>query len=108
MNPQRLDIDFLIQWDGRWLVGSGQGTARADHLVQRRRYPDPRDPSRRLTFPFVPGSEIKVFMHNVKTGWQWPGLRALHAGPHGTTVVVWQTLGTCAGSAVQPSGTVRQ
>ncbi len=62
MTTQRLDIDFSIKWDSRWQVGSGQGTARADHLVQLRRARKPRDhpgEGEWIKFPFVPGAQIK-------------------------------------------------
>jgi dienelactone hydrolase len=51
---------------------------------------------------FVPGSEIKVFVNNVKTGDGSGPVVALTAPvPHSATVDVWQILGTCAGSTVQ-------
>jgi CRISPR/Cas system CSM-associated protein Csm3 (group 7 of RAMP superfamily) len=54
MTPQRLDVCFTFTWENRWMVGSGRGTARADHEVQRRkRYPGDRG------MPFVPGAQIK-------------------------------------------------
>jgi hypothetical protein len=56
---------------------------------------------------FVPGSEIRVFVNNVKWGDGSGPVVALTVGgqpariPHGATVDVWQILGTCAGSTVQ-------
>ena len=51
---------------------------------------------------FVPGSEIKVFVNNVKTGDGSGPVVALTAPvPHNATVDVWQILGTCQGSTVQ-------
>jgi hypothetical protein len=51
---------------------------------------------------FVLGSEIKVFVNNVKTGDGSGPVVALTAPvPHNATIDVWQILGTCAGSTVQ-------
>ena len=49
MKPQRLDLYYDIDWQGRWHVGSGYQSAVADRLVRRR--PDGA--------PFVPGAQIK-------------------------------------------------
>lgn len=51
---------------------------------------------------FVPGSEIKVFVNNVKTGDGSGPVVVLTAPiPHRATIDVWQILGTCAGATVQ-------
>jgi hypothetical protein len=51
---------------------------------------------------FVPGSEIKVFVNNVKVGDGSGPVVALTAPvPHAATIDVWQILGTCAGPTVQ-------
>lgn len=51
---------------------------------------------------FVPGSEIKVFVNNIKTGdGSGPVVPLTQAIPHGATVHVWQIVGTCLGSTVQ-------
>ncbi|HEV7679485.1 MAG TPA: hypothetical protein VGQ42_13035 [Candidatus Dormibacteraeota bacterium] len=51
---------------------------------------------------FVLGSEIKVFVNNVKTGdGSGPVVALIGPVPHGATVDVWQILGTCQGSTVQ-------
>lgn len=51
---------------------------------------------------FVSGSEIKVFVNNVKTGdGSGPVVALTSPIPHGATVDVWQILGTCSGSTVQ-------
>ncbi len=51
MNPQRLDLDYHIIWQGRWHVGSGYQSAAADRLLRRLEGVDGG--------PFVPGSQIK-------------------------------------------------
>ena len=57
MNPQRLDLNYDIVWQGRWHVGSGYGSATADRLLQRMGGTDGD--------PFVPGSQIKgVLRHH--------------------------------------------
>lgn len=51
---------------------------------------------------FVQGSEIKVFVNNVKTGdGSGPVVTLTDPIPHGATVLVWQIIGTCEGSTVQ-------
>lgn len=51
---------------------------------------------------FVPGSEIKVFVNNVKTGdGSGPVVPLTAPIPHHATIDVWQILGTCQGSTVQ-------
>ncbi len=51
---------------------------------------------------FVSGSEIKVFVNNVKTGdGSGPIVALTSPVPHGATIDVWQILGTCKGSTVQ-------
>jgi dienelactone hydrolase len=51
---------------------------------------------------FIPGSEIKVFVNNVKTGdGSGPVVGLTAPIPHGARVDVWQILGTCSGSTVQ-------
>lgn len=51
---------------------------------------------------FVPGSEIKVFVNNVKTGDGSGPVVALTAPiPHHAVIDVWQILGSCLGSTVQ-------
>ncbi len=52
MSPQRLDLRYLITWEGRWYVGSGYQSATADRLQRRFRRGD-------RELPFVPGSQIK-------------------------------------------------
>ena len=57
MNPQRLDLNYDIVWQGRWHVGSGYGSATADRLLQRMGGTNGD--------PFVPGSQIKgVLRHH--------------------------------------------
>jgi CRISPR/Cas system CSM-associated protein Csm3 (group 7 of RAMP superfamily) len=51
---QRLDVSFLVSWEGRWHVGSGHATAAADRLLQRRKNAGPGPGA-----PFVPGSQVK-------------------------------------------------
>ncbi len=51
MNPQRLDLSYCINWEGRWHVGSGYQSAAADRLLRRLGGAD--------GVPFVPGSQIK-------------------------------------------------
>ena len=73
MNPQRLDLDYCIAWQGRWHVGSGYQSAVADRLL--RRLPDGS--------PFVPGSQIKgVLRHQCERLALALGLEAVdpHAG----------------------------
>ena len=51
---------------------------------------------------FVAGSEIKVFVNNVKVGdGSGPVVALTSPVPHGATIDVWQILGSCAGSTVQ-------
>jgi hypothetical protein len=51
---------------------------------------------------FVLGSEIKVFVNNVKTGdGSGPVVPLTQPIPHGATVHVWQIVGACSGSTVQ-------
>jgi hypothetical protein len=51
---------------------------------------------------FVLGSEIKVFVNNIKTGdGSGPVVPLTQPIPHGATVHVWQIVGTCSGSTVQ-------
>ncbi len=51
---------------------------------------------------FVLGSEIKVFVNNIKTGdGSGPVVPLTQPVPHGATVDVWQIVGTCSGSTVQ-------
>ena len=51
---------------------------------------------------FVLGSEIKVFVNNVKTGdGSGPVVPLTQPIPHGATVHVWQIVGSCSGSTVQ-------
>lgn len=51
---------------------------------------------------FVPGSEIKVFVNNVKRGdGSGPVVALTDPIPHNATIHVWQILGACAGSTVQ-------
>jgi CRISPR/Cas system CSM-associated protein Csm3 (group 7 of RAMP superfamily) len=79
MTPQRLDIHFALTWDGRWMVGSGRGTARADSLVQRRRL----GKQDRRGVPFVPGAQIKgVLRHHCEMLAGALGLSAV--SPHTT------------------------
>jgi CRISPR/Cas system CSM-associated protein Csm3 (group 7 of RAMP superfamily) len=52
--PQRLDVEFTIQWEAPWHVGSGQGTAGVDRLVRRRACG-----RRGARLPYVPASELK-------------------------------------------------
>ncbi|MGQ4807409.1 hypothetical protein NKDENANG_00757 [Candidatus Entotheonellaceae bacterium PAL068K] len=51
MQPQRLDLHYRIDWQGRWHVGSGYQSAVADRLLRRM--------GGRVGPPFVPGSQIK-------------------------------------------------
>ncbi len=51
---------------------------------------------------FVPGSEIKVFVNNIKTGdGSGPVITLTSPVPHQATIDVWQILGTCSGATVQ-------
>jgi hypothetical protein len=51
---------------------------------------------------FVAGSEIKVFVNNVKVGdGSGPVVALTSPVPHGATIDVWQILGSCAGNTVQ-------
>jgi CRISPR/Cas system CMR subunit Cmr4 (Cas7 group RAMP superfamily) len=58
-SPHRLDLEFRIDWEGTWHVGSGYGTALADRLIRRR--------GGREGWPFVPGSQVKgVLRHQAE------------------------------------------
>lgn len=76
MKPQRLDLYYLIKWQGRWHVGSGYQSAAIDRLQRRTRLPF-RSESHSVADqsaavgklaqlrPFVPGSQIKgVLRHH--------------------------------------------
>jgi dienelactone hydrolase len=53
---------------------------------------------------FVLGSEIRVFVNNVKTGdGSGPVVGLTSPVPHKATIDVWQILGTCLGRSVQQS-----
>ena len=51
MQPQRLDLEYHIVWQGRWHVGSGYQSAATNRLLHRMGGIDGP--------PFVPGSQIK-------------------------------------------------
>ena len=51
MQPQRLDLEYHIVWQGRWHVGSGYQSAATNRLLHRMGGVDGS--------PFVPGSQIK-------------------------------------------------
>ena len=51
MQPQRLDLEYHIVWQGRWHVGSGYQSAATNRLLHRMGGIDGS--------PFVPGSQIK-------------------------------------------------
>lgn len=51
---------------------------------------------------FVPGSQVKVFVNNLKVGdGSGPAIALTAPIPHEATVHIWQILGTCEGSTVQ-------
>ena len=73
MNPQRLDLEYNIVWQGRWHVGSGYESAATNRLLQRMGGIDGS--------PFVPGSQIKgVLRHQCERFACALGLEAVN--PH--------------------------
>lgn len=83
--------------------GSGTGTVQPCSALPAPQVGAVQDGDTQIVITqFVPGSEIKVFVNNVKTGDGSGPVVALTAPvPHGATIDVWQILGTCAGSTVQ-------
>ena len=73
MQPQRLDLEYHIVWQGRWHVGSGYQSAATNRLLQRMGGVDGS--------PFVPGSQIKgVLRHQCERFAFALGLEAVN--PH--------------------------
>jgi CRISPR/Cas system CSM-associated protein Csm3 (group 7 of RAMP superfamily) len=54
LQPQQLDVEFIIEWHTPWHVGSGLGSATVDRQLRRRSCGRRTERS-----PFVPGSHIK-------------------------------------------------
>ncbi len=76
MQPQRLDLRYILHWTGPWHVGSGYRSAATDRLLQRT--------GGLHGTPFVPGSLIKgVLRHTCERLAQMLGLPAVD--PHATT-----------------------
>ncbi len=96
MKPQRLDLHYIIKWQGRWHVGSGHQSAAVDNLQRLARLPFQRESNRaynksaaeqsvqqRHFVPVVPGSQIKgVLRHHCERLAIALGLSAVdpHAG----------------------------
>src|SRR5258708_504450 len=80
--PQRLDLVFLIHWEGPWHVGSGFGSAAVDRRIQSRvRKEIHGKDSRNVAVPFVPGSQLKgVLRHHCER--LAATLRCLVVSPH--------------------------
>ena len=73
MQPQRLDLEYHIVWQGRWHVGSGYQSAATNRLLHRMGGVDGS--------PFVPGSQIKgVLRHQCERFACALGLEAVN--PH--------------------------
>lgn len=53
LDPQRLDVEFVISWVSHWHVGSGLGSTIVDRQLRRRVC------GGRKRQPFVPGAQIK-------------------------------------------------
>lgn len=77
MKPQRLDLNYHIDWQSNWHVGSGYASAAADRLV--RRLGGARGAA------FVPGSLVKgVLRHHCERLALALGLDAV--APHATSI----------------------